>query len=496
MAPTTHDPLGEVRLGLIAGLTGLAVMAAEMALARLAAPHLGASLPVWAVIVAVVLAALALGAAAGARLSRRPWRPTLAALLGLGGLGLIVLPWPGGSLLGWATAAPGRAAGLALAAGLAALPFLLAGAVAPVLVEAGVRSGGPGAVGRAAGLASAASTVGSLLGTLLPPFVTLPLLGTARTFLLAGLALWLAVLLIPRPAGPSAPGGAAALVLLLVGGLLHPLEPGDDRTGVIARAESAYHRVTVRQTPEGRRVLELDAGTAEQSVHPGPGAAVDYGPWPVLAAAPHLAPGGPGGHRAFVVGLGGGTVARLIVDRFPDAKVRGAEIDPVVVRLARRHLGLAHPRIHAIVADGRVALRREPARSLDAVIVDAYRDVYLPFHLATRELFAFAASRLRPGGVLVLNVVTLGRHPDLLAALATTVGTAFPHRYVAPVDATANLVLVGAARPLDLAALRALPALARLRSWDGPDGVVLTDDRAPIEALVHRDLWRLREAHR
>ena len=59
---------------------GFAVMGAEMAFARQAAPWFGSSLPVWAVLISVLLLALALGAAWGGRLSlgagrRRAARP-------------------------------------------------------------------------------------------------------------------------------------------------------------------------------------------------------------------------------------------------------------------------------------------------------------------------------------------------------------------------------------------------------------------------------------
>ena len=44
----------------------------------------------------------------------------------------------------------------------------------------------------------------------------------------------------------------------------------------------------------------------------------------------------------------------------------------------------------------------------DAIMVDAYRQPYIPFYLATREFFELARERLAPGGVVIVNV----GHPE------------------------------------------------------------------------------------
>lgn len=46
-----------------------------------------------------------------------------------------------------------------------------------------------------------------------------------------------------------------------------------------------------------------------------------------------------------ILGLGGGTVAKLIKRYWPDAKITGVEIDPVMVELGEKYLGLRNIRI-------------------------------------------------------------------------------------------------------------------------------------------------------
>ncbi len=63
-----------------------------------------------------------------------------------------------------------------------------------------------------------------------------------------------------------------------------------------------------------------------------------------------------------------------------------------------------------ITADGRPFLELTD-QTYDIVVVDAYRQPYMPFYLATREFFAAVRKQLRPGGVVALNVArrTRGR---------------------------------------------------------------------------------------
>ena len=53
--------------------------------------------------------------------------------------------------------------------------------------------------------------------------------------------------------------------------------------------------------------------------------------------------------------------------------------------------------------DARPYLRRTDRR-YDVIMVDAYRQPYIPFYLATREFFQLARDRLEPGGVVIVNV--------------------------------------------------------------------------------------------
>jgi len=66
--------------------------------------------------------------------------------------------------------------------------------------------------------------------------------------------------------------------------------------------------------------------------------------------------------------LGGGTVAKLIRKNWPNAKITGVEIDPVMVELGVRYLRLEDSKTKIIIGDA----RKFKLGKYDLVIVDSY----------------------------------------------------------------------------------------------------------------------------
>jgi predicted membrane-bound spermidine synthase len=224
------------------------------------------------------------------------------------------------------------------------------------------------------------------------------------------------------------------------------------------------------------------------------------GYWNYVAAAP-LWLDDP--HRAFdvlIVGLAGGTVARQLLEGFPDASIDGVEIDGKVIEIGKQLFDDADPRVHPIVMDGRVYLQLTDA-AYDVVVIDAYRQPYIPFHLVTREFFELVRAHLRDDGVVAVNVASVrGVSKRLAAMIYRTLRETFPT--VVLVNATAsNDVIFATTKPkspdMFADAIEALPlfgdqtGLARIKDQvrqkirgevDGWSSArVLTDDQAPVE---------------
>ena len=509
MARRTHFLLRSPRPALLwAFLAGWVTLVVELAAGRLLGQHFGTTNIVWATVIGLILLYLSAGYTWGGRLADAHPRPVyLGRILLAAGLALLAVPVVARPLLLWADAAFARwAVGVLAAAFVAvlalfALPVTLLGMVAPFLIRLTLDDATH--AGRVSGRLYAASTWGSVLGSFSAVLLLIPLVGTARTFALAGtVAGLLGWALLPRGRERLWWG----LALLWAAGWVWAVGtrgPLKATPGLLYEDESAYNYIQVVETPDGWRWLLLNEGQGVQSVYH-PRLIALGGTWVHFQAAPFIrATATPASvRRVAIVGLAGGTAARQAAAFFPGVQVDGWELDPAVVAVGRRFFGLdAVPNLRVWVDDGRRGLRRTDAR-YDLIILDAYRPPYIPPHLTTVEFFALVRQRLAPQGVVALNV---GRTPDdrrLVDALAATLRQVFPTVYGMDVPGSWNTILYAAAVPLPdpRAALQAqaqaldaqgahpwlVRAVANAAAYPAAlaAGPVFTDDRAPVDLLT------------
>ena len=493
--------LPEPPLGLIVFTVGLSILGAEIAAARLLAPYFGASTIVWANTIGIVLVALSAGYWYGGKLAdRNPTREGLYRIVLLSGLLLAAVPFASDPLLGFAVdALDSISAGAFLGSLLAvtlliATPILVSGAVAPYALRLAV--GGVEEAGTVSGRLYAISTVGSLLGTFTSALLFIPLIGTRRTFLVFGLVLVvIAVIGLARARYALAPLALAVLLALPVGTV-----KGDTAAGsrVIYETDTEYQYARVVQDADGTRKLELNEGQAVHSIRrPGTVLTGDY--WDEMLVLPFAAGGRGRIPRSIaILGNAAGTTARAYGHFFPATRIDAVDIDGELTEIGRRFFDLRAPRLHTHAADARPFLRRTKQR-YDVIVVDAYRQPYIPFYLATREFFELARDRLRPGGVLLINV----GHPEgsdrLEQVLGATLAAAFPTVLRDPSEDT-NSVLLASLEPASgrrlASAAATLPAELRPIAFETATrlaprlrgGRVYTDDVAPVEWLVDTSL--------
>jgi spermidine synthase len=255
-----------------------------------------------------------------------------------------------------------------------------------------------------------------------------------------------------------------------------------------------YARVVER--PDGSRALELNEGQAVHSLYrPGTYLTDDY--WDGHLVLPFAASERPP-RRIAILGNAAGTVARAYGHYFPATAVDAVEIDGELTELGRRYFDLRNTRMRTYAEDARPWLERS-AGGYDAIMVDAYRQPYIPFYLTTREFFELVEERLAPGGVAIVNVGHPEDSDELERVLAATMATAFPRVLRDPIEPT-NTLLAGGDSALSADRLRrragslapdlrplAREAASRLRPGLG-GGEVFSDDRAPVEWLVDSSL--------
>ncbi len=486
------DRRSSLALGALVFGAGIGALATEITASRLLAPYFGSSTIVWANLIGIVLAALALGYWLGGRIADRRPEPSLlgfivlASAVFVAAIPFVAKPFLDLTVEGLDEASVGSVVGSFLAVLLlCAPPVVLLGMVSPFAIRLAVT--GIETAGAVAGRLYALSTAGSLLGTFLPALVLIPAIGTQRTFLVVAALLALSSCFLLGARYLVAAAVLAALLLVPPGaikahkGLLHE--------------ETSYHQyIQVVEEEDGRRLLYLNEGVAVHSVWRRD-SVLTGGVWDAFLALPPLL--GRPLERVAILGNAAGTTARALGVYYPDAEIDGVELDPAVSRVGREYFGLAEQEgttVHD--ADARPFLRSTDER-YDLIVVDAYHQPYVPFYLATREFFALVREHLTPGGIVALNVAAVPDDTRLVSAIGQTVAAELPQVLQWPA-LRFNTIVLGLTEPLAPAELRRrlhdgpadLTVLRDLLAQDvepiEPGGIPWTDDRAPVEWITDR----------
>ncbi|CAN5598365.1 fused MFS/spermidine synthase [soil metagenome] len=486
-------------LPLLVFVVGTGSLGAEIAAVRLLSPYFGASTIVWANTIGVVLVALSIGYWLGGRLADRHPHMRGLCLLTLAAAGLLALvPFAADPLLNVAVdALDSISAGAFLGSlvgvlALVAVPVLLLGMVSPWAIRLAVST--VEEAGEVAGRLYALSTAGSLAGTLLSALLFIPLVGTRRTFLIFALAIALVAVLGLRPVRRYALAPAAIVVLMALP--VGALKAQADNGRVIYETDTEYQYARVFERPDGSRALELNEGQAQHSVYD-PESVLTGDVWDGHLVLPFLALDSDP-RRVAILGNAAGTTSRAYEEFFPGTRVDGVEIDSELSEIGRKYFDMTNPRLELHHEDARPFLRRTDAR-YDVISVDAYRQPYIPFYLATKEFFELVRERLTPGGVLIVNAGHPEGSDDLEQVLTASIRAAFPSVLRDPIEDT-NTLLVASELPLAKARLERkvadLPpalqttAIAAAERVGEPleGGRVYTDDKAPVEWLIDKSI--------
>lgn len=177
--------------------SGMSVMAVELGASRLLAPYFSSSQIVWTIIIGTIMIAMALGNIYGGRTADKSPNPDkLYGRIIVAALWIALIPVVGKYIIVGISAVLIFSVNnnfLILAAFVACMvifvfPLFLLGTVTPSLVKYSVSNLDDN--GKTVGTLGAFNTIGSIIGTFVPTFVTIPAVGTSITFLIfAGILL-------------------------------------------------------------------------------------------------------------------------------------------------------------------------------------------------------------------------------------------------------------------------------------------------------------------
>ena len=497
-------------------LCGAAIMGVEIASSRFMAPYFGSSMITWTIIIGVIMVAMSIGNLLGGHLAdhhdpaQRLYQLILAAALWIAMIPLLGKYLVAAIAVGAVALFPGDAilvGSLCSCIALFATPCIILGATSPCMIKTATENLENN--GRVAGEIYGLSTVGSIFGTFLPTFFTIPFLGTDKTFLLFAAILALLALAgaVRRKATVTKPAIMLLLVVLLAS--LPSLPAFAFWETPLCETESVYNYLLVKKN-DAVTTLSTHVLLGTQSMYvPGPGLTGLYYDMALLAHF-FLKP-----VSAFeklpilVLGFATGTYAKLARQFFPESLIDGVEIDPEIVRLGRQYFALKDSDARVFVEDGRVFVNRTTNR-YRIIFLDAFQDVTYPFHMATREFFIRLAEILDEDGVLAVNVnLRSPLRPDLVDYLTGTLRSVFTEVVVCDHPDYYNRIIFAMNNPKMLATFRSrttgLPPEHPLFSLAEkaaagiapatPSQLLLTDDLAPVELIGFKMLnEQVREA--
>ena len=437
---------------------GMGVMAVELGASRLLAPYFSSSQIVWTIIIGTIMIAMALGNIYGGRSADRDPSPEIlykrlliasvwtAAIPVLGKYiiilisGLLVLTINTNFLI--------------IAAFISCMiifvfPLFLLGTVTPSLAKYTV--GSLDDSGKVVGQLGAANTIGSIIGTFLPTFVTIPTVGTAVTFLIfSGIILTIGLIFFI-----SRRTHIKLCVISVVFFILCAIFGNSDsfafwEPDLVFEGESIYNYLQVAEDDREVR-LSTNVLFGVQSVlmknDELTGMYYDY-----AMAAPVMAgvkakektgmdetADGENGDMAdiLILGMGTGTYARQCSRYFSNINIVGVEIDSKITDLSYKYFD-ALPDIPVYTYDGRAFLQTVDEK-YDVIMVDAYQDISIPFQMSSVEFFREVYDHLKDNGVMVVN---MNMHSDMEGNineyLSDTIAYVFPSVALVDVPGSTN----------------------------------------------------------
>ncbi|MCR5774664.1 MAG: fused MFS/spermidine synthase [Lachnospiraceae bacterium] len=449
-------------------------MAVELGASRLLAPYFSSSQIVWTIIIGTIMIAMALGNIYGGRSADRDPSPEiLYRRLIIAAVWIAAIPVVGKYiiiLISGALVFTISTNFLIVAAFIACMvifvfPLFLLGTVTPSLAKytlqlienggtlsGGTQAGAPeGSVthsnagrafedsGKVVGQLGAANTIGSIIGTFMPTFVTIPAVGTAVTFLIfSGI-----ILVIGLAFFISRRSHIKLCIISTVLFILCAIFGNSDsfafwQQDLLYEGESIYNYLQVAEDDRSVRlstnvlfgVQSITMKTDELT-----GMYYDY-----AMAAPLIAGiDTEGGKMAdgrenadiLILGMGTGTYARQCKRYYDNINITGVEIDQRITDLSYEYFD-ARPDVPVVTYDGRAYLQTIDGK-YDVIMVDAYQDISIPFQMSSVEFFREVYDHLNDNGVMVVN---MNMHSDMEGNineyLSDTIASVFPS--VATVD--------------------------------------------------------------
>jgi spermidine synthase len=400
-------------------------MGFEIAAVRVLTPYFGNTMYTWGAIISTFLTGSMIGYWYGGKNADRPHSQAMVVFYLLVGMAAVAAAPIVAPILRSFDGLPNNTGVLMGCLLLFLLPNVMLSAIVPAITKEGLSLSFSGTqIGRF----HTVSAVGSIAGTILVTFWLLPATSLDVVFSLFTGGLVLALLIYLSKVYKK----KTVLMVPCLAFCLFPFIQSQEGqinapgTRIIAEQSSPYHNVyvvesNVRNGVEGRyRYMQFGPKGYQGGIN------LDKPDDVLFKYARHFQEIGekliPDMERVFIIGHGVGTTARHYEKL--GKTVTSAEIDPVVVEMSKKYF--MYEGNSVVLGDGRKLLSQEPDHSIDYLVLDAYSNDVVPFHLTTNEFFSMTKDKLSHNGVLAMNVIGKLRGDEVLNSIYSTIANNYP----------------------------------------------------------------------
>lgn len=143
-----------------------------------------------------------------------------------------------------------------------------------------------------------------------------------------------------------------------------------------------------------------------------------------------------------ILGLGGGSVAKLTEKYWPEAAITGVDIDPLMVEMGKKYLGFDEKRTEVVIGDAEEYLTKVSGRKqkFDLIFVDMYVGTQVPRQFESLEFIKLLKKVLKSDGVAVFNRLYYGEKRKEAVQFSQKLSKVF--KEVLPIYPEANVMYV------------------------------------------------------
>ena len=442
---------------------GIALMGVEMSASRLISVYFSSSQIVWTIIIGVIMVAMAAGNYIGGRQAdKKPSYLRLYLELLFAGTYIVLIPFVGRFVIAGVSVffALFVTKGLVIWSALFSClilfvpPLLFLGKVTPSLIKYSL---GEKVSGKVIGLLEALNTIGSIVGTFLPTFLTIPFIGTSNSFVLFGSMIASLGLIYatthfidrfknkPQVVSESneepqleekkkehkkdikscvLAGICTAFWIL---GMVISTNSSMifwEEKNMIVEKESMYNYLKVDKIGKTTYFSTNALYGVQSCINDDFSLTGMY--YDNLLISPYLVKENP---KVLVLGNGTGTYATMMKDYLHcECDITAVEIDQRIIDLSYEYFQM-NKDVNVICDDGRNFIARDK-EMYDIILVDAYSSISAPFHMTTTEFFTLVKEHLNDDGIMMMNVNMYSENKgSISAALCDTAYGVFDNLY-------------------------------------------------------------------